>query len=462
MLTGPKAEITIARDRDGVPLITASDDDDLAFGLGFAHAQDRLFQMELLRRYGAGRLAEIFGPEALAIDRQMRVLGLYHAAEAEIAYLSPEVRRGLEAYAAGVNAYLATRQGALPPEFLLLRFAPGKWRPADSLVWGKVMALQLEGDYRNELVRARLAATIPAADMAVLYPRYPKDAPTTLSALLPIYRGLALDRLYRALPALVGPHFASDNWVVDGKHSGSGKPLLANDPHLAFGAPGVWYLARLKTPAREIAGATAPGVPLVVIGHNDRIAWGFTTTTSDVEDLFIEKLDPADPGRYLTPRGQRAVRDAAGDDPGQGRGAGRADGARDPPRPGAVRHPAAGQRRPGLCPRPRRHLHHARRPQRRGAVADRPGRRLGELQRRRSKISSGRSRTWFTPMSTARSASSPRAGCRSGRMAMAGCRRRAGPATTTGPASSRSPALPSAANPRIGALLQRQQQDRAR
>ncbi len=107
----------------------------------------------------------------------------------------------------------------------------------------------------------------------------------------------------RALPAIVGPNYASNNWVVDGRHSASGKPILANDPHLAFEAPGVWYLARLKTPHHEIAGATAAGVPLVIIGHNERIAWGFTTTTADVEDLFVEKLDPADPGRYLTPQG---------------------------------------------------------------------------------------------------------------------------------------------------------------
>src|SRR5207245_8063554 len=131
---------------------------------------------------------------------------------------------------------------------------------------------------------------------------------------------LALDRLYEELAPVVGPVYASNSWVVDGRHSASGKPLLANDPHLSFGAPGFWYLARLKTPAREIAGATAAGVPLVVIGHNDRIAWGFTTTASDVADLFIEKLDPGDPGRYLTPEGSEpfatrqetiSVRDAA-------------------------------------------------------------------------------------------------------------------------------------------------------
>ncbi|MGH7031015.1 MAG: penicillin acylase family protein, partial [Stellaceae bacterium] len=302
-LAGPKAEIRIERDADGVPTIIARDDDDAAFGLGFAHAQDRLFQMELQRRYAAGRLAEIFGAKALPVDRQMRVLGLYRAAAAEIPYLSPEVNRAFRAYAAGVNAFLAQHHGALPPEFLLLNFHPEPWREADSLVWGKLMAFQLDGNYRGELLRAQMARTIPAADMALLYPEYPKDAPTTLAAMLPIYRRLALDRLYDALPPLVGPIYASNNWVVDGRHSKSGKPLLANDPHLAFGAPGFWYLARLKTPGRTIAGATAAGVPLVVIGHNDHIAWGFTTTTADVEDLFVEKVDPQDPGRYLTPDG---------------------------------------------------------------------------------------------------------------------------------------------------------------
>ena len=300
---GLKAAIRIERDPDGIPLLAAQDDDDAAFGLGFAHAQDRLFQMELQRRYAAGRLAEIFGPDAVPVDKQMRVLGLYRAAEAEIPSLSPDVNRAFEAYAAGVNAFLASRRGALPPEFLLLRFSPEPWREADSLVWGKLIALQLDGNYRGELLRARMARAIPPADMVFLYPEYPKDAPTTLAAMLPIYRRLALGRLYDALPSAVGPHYASNNWVVDGRHSSSGKPLLANDPHLGFGAPGFWYLARLKTPGREIAGSTAAGFPLVVIGHNDHIAWGMTTTTSDVEDLFVEKVDPSDPDRYLTPQG---------------------------------------------------------------------------------------------------------------------------------------------------------------
>lgn len=302
VVAGPSAAVRIERDAAGVPTILAQTDADAAFGLGFVHAQDRLFQMELMRRYAAGRLAEIFGPSAVPVDKEMRVLGLYRAAEQELAFLSPQLDRALAAYAAGVNAFLAARR-TLPPEFMLLRFSPEAWRPADSLAWGKLMALRIEGNFRGELLRSRLARTVSPADLAFLYPEYPKGAPTTLAAMLPVYRRLGLGRLYDALPPMVGPHYASDNWVVDGRHSRSGKPLLANDPHLEFGAPGPWYLARLKTPNGVVAGATAAGVPLVVIGHNDHIAWGFTTTTADVEDLFIEKVDPADPGRYLTPAG---------------------------------------------------------------------------------------------------------------------------------------------------------------
>ena len=287
------------RDADGVPTINAQDDNDLAFGLGFVHAQDRLFQMEMQRRYGAGRLAEVFGQAAVPLDTQMRVLGLYRAAEAALPGLSPEVRQGVDAYSAGVNAYLATHSLALPPEFLLLRFTPEPWKPADTLVWGKLMNFQLGGNYRGELLRARLAQTVSPDDMAFIYPDYPKDAPRTLAALTPLYRQLPLTQLYAALPEAMGPHYASNNWVVDGAHAASGKPLLANDPHLGFSTPGFWYLARLKTPQHDIEGGTAAGTPLVIIGHNEKIAWGFTTTTADIEDLYIEKLDPNDPGHYM-------------------------------------------------------------------------------------------------------------------------------------------------------------------
>jgi penicillin G amidase len=298
-VAGLHGEVTIARDADGVPTITAQDDDDLSFGLGFVHAQDRLFQMELQRRYGAGRLAEIFGDTAVPLDTQMRVLGLYRTAEAAFGHLSPKVRGGIEAYTAGVNAYLTAQGLVPPPEFVLLRFKAEPWKPADTMVWGKLMDFQLGGNYRGELLRARLAQTVSADDLAFLYPDYPKDAPHTLAALLPLYRQLPLAPLYAALPEAMGPHYASNNWVVDGAHSVSGKPLLANDPHLGFATPGFWYLAHLRTPQHDIVGATVAGTPFVVIGHNEKIAWGFTTTTADIEDLFIEKLDPNAPDRYM-------------------------------------------------------------------------------------------------------------------------------------------------------------------
>jgi len=292
-LPGLNAAVTITRDAHGIPTIKAQSDRDAAFALGFVHAQDRLFQMDLTRHYGAGRLAEWFGAPALDSDKSMRTLGLYRAAQAQYALLSPKLRAVFDAYAAGVNAFLATRHGALPPEYALLRVGVEPWKPADSLVWGKIMDLQLTANYRLELLRARLARRLKPADMAVLFPGYAADAPVVLGALDP-------DRI---LPGLPPPMPASNEWVVDGKHSVSGKPLLANDTHLGFTAPGVWYLARIETPQETLAGVTSPGEPMIVLGHNTHIAWGFTTTGGDVEDIFIEKPDPADPTRYLTPGG---------------------------------------------------------------------------------------------------------------------------------------------------------------
>jgi len=303
VLPGLVAEARITRDEHGIPTIAATSDRDAAFALGFVHAQDRLFQMDTMRRYGAGRLSEWFGAATLRADRFTRTLGLYRAAEQQYALLTPELRAALDAYAAGVNAYLARRQGALPPEYQLLRAAPEPWRPADTLVWGKLIDLQLAGNFRSELLHARLAQHLSPEELAILYPPYPHDAPVALGGASASLEGLPLDAIYASLPGLVGPTFASNNWVVDGMHSVSGKPLLANDPHLGFSAPSVWYLARIETPGARLDGVTAPGGPFIIIGHNAKIAWGFTTTGGDVEDLFVERVDPADPTRYLTPEG---------------------------------------------------------------------------------------------------------------------------------------------------------------
>ena len=301
-LTGLKAPVEIIRDKDGVPHIFAESEEDAAFALGFVHAQDRLWQMEEMRRVGAGRLAEVVGAAALPLDRFTRTIGLERLAEAALATLDPALRIKLEAYAAGVNAFLAQHRGAWPPEFMLLGIAPPPWRPVDSLLWGELMAVQLSGHWRNELLRARLLTRLSPVQVDQLWPPYPEGAPTTLAWDPTLFRGLPLARLAELAAALDG-RGASNTWVVDGVHSVTGKPILANDPHLGFTLPGLWYLARLETPSLRSAGATVPGVPLIILGHNDRIAWGMTTTGSDVEDLFIERLDPRDPDRYVTPEG---------------------------------------------------------------------------------------------------------------------------------------------------------------
>lgn len=296
---GIAAPVEILRDAAGIPTIRASNERDGYFALGYAHAQDRLFQMEFMRRYGAGRLSEVIGPATLDLDKRMRTLGLYRAAEANLRELPEEVAAAFNAYAAGVNAFLETHPGALPIEFQILRHRPEPWVPADSLVWGRLMALQLSDNWRAELLRYRLSRRLSPARLEALWPAQP-DGADTASVDLPMALPVELAGLELPVPPLGG---ASNSWAVDGSRTASGKPLLANDPHLALTVPSQWYLARIETPEGTVAGATAPGVPFVVIGHNDRVAWSFTTTHSDTQDLFLEKVVPGDPDRYVTPEG---------------------------------------------------------------------------------------------------------------------------------------------------------------
>jgi len=288
-LDGPRGPIEIARDGDGVPRIRAIGEHDAFFALGFVHAQDRLWQMDFLRRLGAGRLSEVVGRPTVRSDRLMRTLGLYRLAERQFATLKPETRAAIGAYTDGVNAYLATHRGAWPVEFYLLRYRPEPWRPADSLVWGRLMAVFLSGNAREEALAASIIARLGSESLDVLLPPYPADGPRSLAAL--------------ENPLAVGA--ASNAWVVSGARTVSGKPLLANDPHLRLRIPGLWYLARIETPARHIAGATVPGVPFHILGHNGHIAWGLTSAETDVEDLVVERIDPADKSRYLAPDGAR-------------------------------------------------------------------------------------------------------------------------------------------------------------
>lgn len=301
-VAGLSAPVEIVRDRYGIPHISAKSDADAWFALGFVHAQDRLFQMEITRRVGEGRLAELVGQQGLASDRFMRILGVARGAESSLAALSPDARAQLDAYAAGVNAFLA-HHPVLPPEFLLLNDTPAPWRPVDTLIWDRLMALQLSGNWRDELLRARLVKTIPAELLAALWPNRPPDGATTLAHLASLYDGIPFDRLFAALPPPLGPDRASNEWVVSGAHTATGRPILVNDPHLALTAPGPWYLVRIDAPGLSLVGATAPGVPAVILGHNTRIAWGFTTTGADTYDLFIERTDPQNPAQYLAPDG---------------------------------------------------------------------------------------------------------------------------------------------------------------
>jgi penicillin amidase len=298
-LAGLAAPVDLAWDRDAVPHIFAASMRDAYRTLGWVHARDRLWQMETQRRIGQGRLSELIGKMGLDFDTEMRVLGVYRLAEANYTTLDPEVRADIDAYTAGVNAYLAQPAAPLPFEFQLLHATPEPWKPADSLVWGRLMSLQLSGNYREEALRAELVKRIPADAFKDLFPDSANAGPTTLAAL----SGIDWQRFAGHLPAELGPSHASNEWVVDGTLTKSGKPLLANDPHLGLAAPILWYLARIVTPEGSLSGVTFPGVPYQILGHNGHIAWGTTTTGGDVQDLFIEDVLPGDTSRYRTPDG---------------------------------------------------------------------------------------------------------------------------------------------------------------
>jgi penicillin amidase len=298
-LAGLAAPVDLAWDTNAVPHIFAASMRDAYRTLGWVHARDRLWQMETQRRIGQGRLSELIGKMGLDFDSEMRVLGLYRLAEANYATLDPDVRADIDAYTAGVNAYLTHPAAPLPLEFQLLHATPEPWRPADSLVWGRLMSLQLSGNYREEALRAELVKRIPADAFKDLFPDSANAGPTTLAAL----SGIDWRRFAGHLPAELGPNHASNEWVVDGTLTKSGKPLLANDPHLGLSAPILWYLARIVTPEGNLSGVTFPGVPYQILGHNGHIAWGTTTTGGDVQDLFVEDVLPGDTNRYRTPDG---------------------------------------------------------------------------------------------------------------------------------------------------------------
>ena len=310
-VAGLNGELSIERDEAGIPTVRGASRDAVLFGLGFVHAQDRLWQLETHRRIGSGRLAEAFGPGALDNDKFLRALGVRRAASAQWAQLGPDARASVLAYTAGINAFISDHLRARPPEFLILGLQPEPWTPEDTLAWGIMMAWDLGGNWGNELLRMRLAKTLPVARINELLPPYPGEKPLATRDYAALYRELKVSGELGKKALLDAPEsgiegVGSNNWVIAGSHTVSGKPLLANDPHLKLTAPALWYVARLEAPGFKVAGATMPGFPFVVLGQNERIAWGATNTNPDVQDVYLEQIKADDASRYRTPDGWAA------------------------------------------------------------------------------------------------------------------------------------------------------------
>jgi penicillin amidase len=350
-LPGLQKDVIVERDHWGVPHVRASSVEDMAEAQGYVVAQDRLWQMDLLRRVGRGQLSEILGPATLNIDKQFRTLGFGRAAERDLALVDPTSRGIFEAYARGVNRFIEQHSDELPVEFTLLKYKPAPWTPADSLVISGYMYETLTDSWEEEIDRAKVTDKVGADRARELFspdaamdhyvvgdpnvtndgsqrshldPDDPNDdddddddmspdgvlkasavAPSDAPQLQP---ERATDLTTALANSVVGyvrdsqseirHSLGSNNWVVSGDHTATGKPLLANDTHLELSIPPIWYEIHLTAPGWNVKGLTLPGAPLVVIGHNDRLAWGFTNNGADVQDLYIETFNPANSEEY--------------------------------------------------------------------------------------------------------------------------------------------------------------------
>ncbi len=317
--------VSIVRDKNAVPHITGTSLEDVYAGLGFAHAQDRLWQMEVTRLAAQGRLSELFGTPTVDADKWLRSMGFFEAAEASYKQLSEPSKRALAAYTDGINAWMSrdgrTFASRLPPEFVILNHEPEPWQPVHSVAALKMFSISLGKNVQAEVMRLSFARLgLSAAEMDDLLPHVAGDNPPVLPDLTnllglesgpiqPTDDDVALNsgQVFDGMPATMG---ASNNWVIAGDRAKSGKPLLANDPHLSLSAPSLWYLAHLKIDGSSeelnLVGATNPGLPLIFLGRNDHIAWGLTNTASDVQDVFIERVNPQDPSQYQTPDGWKS------------------------------------------------------------------------------------------------------------------------------------------------------------
>lgn len=303
-LPGLQAAVEIRRDPWGVPHIYAGSEQDLFFAQGYVHAQDRLFQMDTHRRVGAGRVAELVGPAGLATDRLARYFGWPRVAEAVVGGASDEVRVVMGAYAAGVNAFIASEP--LPAEFSLLRYEPEPWSLVDTASWSAVLAWGLAGNWETELLRLVMLEALGPQKTADLTPFAAADYQSILAQDgVDAHFALALVESLRAAVAYMpldtipgGRGSGSNNWVVNGSRTESGRPVLANDPHLPPIYPALWYENHLVGGDYEVTGFTMPGVPGVIIGHNRHVAWGLTNAFPDVQDVYIERFDANDFTRY--------------------------------------------------------------------------------------------------------------------------------------------------------------------
>jgi len=313
-LAGLGAPVEVWRDSLAVPHLWARSEADLFRAMGYVHAQDRLWQMELFRRVADGRMAEILGPNLVDTDRFLRTVGMGRAAAEDERLLDPRARALLQAYADGVNAWMRENPGPLPPEFMVLRFEPEPWRVRNTLSIAKIMAWDLAG-WELDLDLQRAVDAVGPELGRDLMPAYPATGITIMEDVVvapataptaPRVSGMAIPSVPPLAAALVdgvSAARASNAWVIGGSRTRSGKPILANDMHLALRAPALWYLAALHGGGFNVAGMTLPGVPVVIAGHSDRVAWGFTNGMVDDVDFFIEETDPADSTRYRTERG---------------------------------------------------------------------------------------------------------------------------------------------------------------
>jgi len=289
-------EIVIYRDSLGIPFIISKNEFDAAFALGFLHAQERLFQMDVARRAGEGRLSEVFGSKTVPFDKMFRTLRIKKAVDEFSPLIDLYGKKILTAYADGVNFFIEENDGKYSIEFDILGYRPEKWKPEHSLMIAKLMAFELNMSWWSDIAISHLLQIFDEEKVKEIIPDYPENAPTIIPSNLSSAPRITLDliktdRDFRNFIGFTGTHIGSNSWVVNSEKSFSGKPIIANDPHLAFQVPGKWYVAVIRSDNWNVEGFSIPGLPAIVIGKNKNISWALTNVMADDSDYYIEKFD---------------------------------------------------------------------------------------------------------------------------------------------------------------------------